>query len=152
MKRFELVDISGDAGIVAFGGNLRELFGNAAAGMYSLITDAEKFQETKSIHVHIERDSLESLLVAWLNELIFLFDTNGFVAKDIAITILSVPSEEGTFTAGAEKRFALRASLSGEEFDPSRHEGKLLIKAATYHDLQLEKRGGTWRSKIIFDI
>ncbi len=42
MKRFELIDISGDAGIRVFGESLEDLFLNAAAGMYSLITDPDK--------------------------------------------------------------------------------------------------------------
>jgi SHS2 domain-containing protein len=146
MKRFELVDISADAGIAAFGGNVRELFENAAAGMYSLITNVESVHERKTIDVAIERDSLEGLLVAWLNELIFRFDVDGFIAKKIVITGLSIPPEE------AGKPLAVRASLSGEEFDPARHEGKLLLKAATYHNLRIEKTGDIWRSEIIFDV
>ncbi len=151
MKRFELVDISGDAGIVAFGRNIKELFRNAAAGMYSLIIDAESVEEKKTVDIAVGKDSLERLLVAWLNELIFRFDVDGFIAKKIVITGLSVPP--GTASgAGAEGAFTVSASLSGEEFDPARHKGKLLLKAATYHDLRVEKKGDLWRSKIIFDV
>jgi SHS2 domain-containing protein len=152
MKRFELVDISADAGIAAFGGNVRELFENAAAGMYSLITNVDSVQEEKTIDVAVERDSLEGLLVAWLNELIFRFDVDGFIAKRIVITGLSVSPEEAASGGEAEKPLAVRASLSGEEFDPARHEGKLLLKAATYHNLRIEKTGDIWRSEIIFDV
>jgi SHS2 domain-containing protein len=44
------------------------------------------------------------------------------------------------------------ARISGEEFDPERHEGKLLIKAATYHRLKIENRDHGWKAEIIFDI
>ncbi|MEJ2695187.1 MAG: archease [Candidatus Sulfobium sp.] len=149
MKRFELVDISGDAGIVAFGRSIKELFENAAAGMYSLVTDPEPIREKKTLSVAVEKDSLEGLLVAWLNELIFRFDVDGFIAKKIVIT--GFP-EEAVYAGREVRSLAVRASLSGEDFDPSRHEGKLLLKAATYHDLLIEKKGDIWRSKIIFDV
>ncbi len=151
MKRFELVDISGDAGIVAFGKDIKELFRNAAAGMYSLIIDVESVEEKKTVDIAVGKDSLEGLLVAWLNELIFRFDADGFIAKKIIVTGLSV-SPEAASDAGAEMAFTLNASLSGEEFDPARHKGKLLLKAATYHALRIEKKGDVWRSKIIFDV
>ncbi|MCX5719343.1 MAG: archease, partial [Nitrospirae bacterium] len=40
----------------------------------------------------------------------------------------------------------------GEDFDPERHESKLLIKAATYHKLRIENVGNMWEVDVIFDI
>jgi SHS2 domain-containing protein len=138
MKRFETLDIFGDAGIRAFGNDLPELFANAGIGMYSLITELDSVTEAKRIEVTTHSDTLEGLFIAWLNELVFQFDTYGFVGKSISITALS-----GTSVA---------ASISGEEFDPARHEQRLLIKAATYHRLEVEKRGDHWEAEVIFDI
>ncbi|HWR58699.1 MAG TPA: archease, partial [Thermodesulfovibrionales bacterium] len=75
MKTFDVIDISGDAGIRAYGGTIEELFVNAATGLYSLITDSEGIREKKELPVEVESHALESLLVSWLNELIFHFDT-----------------------------------------------------------------------------
>ncbi|MFN3479154.1 MAG: archease [Thermodesulfovibrionales bacterium] len=136
--RFEVLDISGDVGIRAFGRSLEELFVNAASGMYNLITDTGAVEERKSINVEVESHSLEGLLVSWLNELIFQFDTYGFVGKEIVIKEFS---ERG-----------LKASLSGEDFDEARHEKRLLVKAATYHQLKIERTGEDWKAEIIFDI
>jgi SHS2 domain-containing protein len=79
MKHFEILDISGDAGIRAFGSDLPELFVNAGAGMYSLITDTGKVREKRRLEISAEGSSLEGLLVRFLNELIFHFDTYGFI-------------------------------------------------------------------------
>ncbi len=147
MPQFEALDIFGDAGIRAFGSDLKELFKNAALGMYSLITEIDSIREIKAIEISIESSSLEGLLVTWLNELIFHFDAYGFIGKRIAVHDLSSPEDGHT-----EKRFAATASVSGEEFDPLRHEGKLLVKAATYYTLKLQETGGTWEAEIIFDI
>lgn len=136
--RFEVLDISGDVGIRAFGRSLEELFINSASGMYNLITNTEKVERKRNIDIQLQSHSLDSLLVSWLNELIFQFDTYGFIGRDIKIKELS--------------EYKLKASLSGEDFDETRHEKRLLVKAATYHQLRIEKVGGEWKAEIIFDI
>ena len=138
MKQFETIDISGDAGIRAFGSDLPELFANAGTGMYSLITDLKDIGEAQHLAVTAQSETLEGLFIAWLNELVFHFDAYGFVGKKIAIVNLT-----GT---------SISAVLSGEEFDPSRHAQGLLVKAATYHRLSVEKRGDHWEADVIFDI
>ena len=158
MKAFEVIDISGDAGIRAYGETMEELFINAATGMYNLITNLEDVGEEREIAVALESHSVEGLLVSWLNELIFHFDTYGFVGKKIVITEItpsvafpSAERESGQTPLSAPEH-RLKGSVSGEDFDPERHERRLLIKAATYHQLSLEKREGQWVTNVIFDI
>lgn len=138
VEKFEILDIAGDVGIRASGENKQELFVHAALGMYSLITDTDELREETSIAVSVESDTLDGLLVSWLNELIFHFDTYGFLGKHIDVLEMS------------DNR--IDAHLWGEEFDSKRHEGKLLIKAATYHRLRIEQKDHLWEAEIIFDI
>jgi len=138
MKQFEILDIFGDAGIRAFGKDLPELFAHAGIGMFSLITKLDSVTEARHIIVTVESETLEGLLIAWLNELVFHFDTYGFVGKKICVTEMT-----GT---------RVSATVSGEEFDPGRHERGLLIKAATYHRILLQERDDHWEAEVIFDI
>jgi len=138
MKRFELIDISGDAGIRAFGHSLEDLFLNAAAGMYSLITDPGGVVPRKSIDIKAEAASSEGLLVSWLNELIFHFDAYGFIGRDIHIQKLN--------------NTLIISTIDGEDFVPERHGRGLLIKAATYHKLKIERKEDHWEADVIFDI
>jgi SHS2 domain-containing protein len=138
MEKFEVLDISGDVGLKAFGESKDGAFINAAVGMYSLITNLDAVEEKKSIDVSVESHSPDGLLVSWLNELIFHFDAYGFIGKRVEISHFSENE--------------IRATIKGEEFDPGRHEGKLLIKAATYHRLKLEKKRDGWEIEVIFDI
>jgi SHS2 domain-containing protein len=138
MKRFELIDISGDAGIRAFGRDLGELFANAAAGMYSLIAAPGGVLPRKSMDIKAEGASLEGLLVSWLNELIFHFDTYGFIGRDIHIQKLN--------------NTLIMSTIDGEDFVPERHGRGLLIKAATYHKLKIERKEEHWEADVIFDI
>ena len=153
MEKFKVLDVSGDIGIEAYGATARAAFVNAAAGMYSLITNPEAVREKKTITITTESISLEGLLVAWLNELIFHFDTYGFIGKRITVdefTPSLAVSPEGR--GGEKESYRIRAAVSGEGFDSGRHEGKLLIKAATYHRLKVEKKDARWQIDVIFDI
>ena len=141
MKKFEPIDISGDVGMRAFGTTVEEAFINEAMGMYSLITDIEGVGETQKIIIETQSDSIEGLLAGYLNELIFQFDAYGFVGRSIDINIFRL--EPAPF---------LKATVRGEEFNPEKHDRKLLIKAATYHKLRIEKTGDVWEIDVIFDI
>lgn len=153
MKSFEVLDISGDVGLKAYGKSLRDAFMNAAIGMYSLITDLEMVKEERVLDVSVESDSMEGLLVSWLNELVFHFDAYGFIGKRISITELtpSSPPGGGGQPAGLQT-YRIKGSITGEDFNPERHERRLLIKAATYHRLKVEKKNGEWEIDVIFDI
>ncbi len=135
---YEVLDISGDVGLKVHGETLEELFINGAVGLYSLITDLSRVKPEKSININVYSESLDGLFVSWLNEIIFQFDTYGFIGREIEIESLN------------ENR--IEAKLKGEDFDPDRHEKGLLLKAATYHNLKIEKRNGVWTAEVIFDI
>jgi len=137
IKQFEQVDISGDVGIKVWGQDLEELFENAAMGMSDLITDVSSVPESESREVHVVAESNEDLLVQWLNELVFIFDTYNYVGKSFSLSIINKK---------------LKAEISGGTFDPSTSESRLLIKAATYHDLSLSKTNSHWEATVIFDI
>jgi len=137
MKKYEQTDSSGDVGIKAWGQNLEELFQNAAEGMFTLITDISGVPASETRGVNITAESKDDLLVNWLNELIFLFDTYSFIGKTFSVSI----HDDN-----------LQAEIQGGSFDPVRNESRLLIKAATYHDLAVKETNGHWQAQIIFDL
>ncbi|MCX8034080.1 MAG: archease [Thermodesulfovibrio sp.] len=135
--KYRIIDVSGDVGIRAEGSSLEECFINSALGLYSLITDIDSVEPAEEKEINLREDNLETLLVSFLNELIFQFDTYGFIGK-----LLSLDIQEGV----------IFAKIKGEKFNPEKHERKLLIKAATYHNLVLKKEDSLWIAEIIFDI
>jgi SHS2 domain-containing protein len=139
MKNFEIIDTTADIGIRAFGADWRELYANAALGMLSLITDIESIQERLERDISVAAPDREGLLAAWLNELIFLFDTEMLLFNRFEIARLS--------------RTQIKARCFGEKADRSRHELKRGIKSATYHKLKVKKqKDGEFWAEVIFDI
>lgn len=134
----EIIEISGDAGIKASGETLAEAYENAGMGMYSLITDINRVDESTSIVFQANGDSPEGLLVSYLNELVFRFDAYGFIGRKIEV--------------GDLRDFSMSVRVHGEKFETARHEQRLLIKAATYHNIKVRQTDGIWEVEVVFDI
>lgn len=139
-KTFNYIEHTADTGIVSYGMTLNEVFIHAAEGMFNLITDPDGISPAASIEVEVKADdkSYETLLVEWLNELLYRFDTDHMLFSHFNISSLS-PDK-------------LRAHCSGERIDLSRHSIKTEIKAATYHMLAIKKTNGGYQAKVIFDL
>ncbi|KWT86062.1 archease [Candidatus Magnetominusculus xianensis] len=138
MGNIEILDVSGDLGIKVLAANLEDVFSTAAIGLYSLTTGIDSIEPLTTVQVNVTEDSVERLLVAWLNELIYLLDTNGFIGKQV--TLMSLDDRH------------ISAEIIGESFNPEKHDSGFLIKAATYHKLRLDKSDPGWSAEIIFDI
>ena len=137
-KSFETFDHTADIGIRAFGPDLPEAFCNAAKGMFSLITDLRKVRSSHKIGVEIAAGDRSSLLMDWLNELLYHFDAEQLLLKKFAISELT--------------NTGLKAECWGEPVDRSRHQLKRGIKAATYHGLKIETAPGGYQIEIILDL
>jgi SHS2 domain-containing protein len=137
-EAFEILDHTADIGIIAYGADIRELFSNAALALFSLITELESIQEKLHFDLEVGSEDRDSLLVEWLNELIYFFD-----AKHILFNRFDIESLTHN---------ALKATCYGEDFDPDKHKIKIGVKAATYHMLRLDMNNDGYKAQIILDI
>jgi len=136
-KDFEILDHTADVGIIAYGADLRQAFANAARALFSLITELDDVEEVLYRDIELTAGDEESLLVAWLNELVYRFDAEGILFKRFDIIQLD------------DNR--LQARVYGEKVDSSKHKLKTGVKAATYHMLKVDKTDG-FRVQVLFDI
>lgn len=138
MKRYELLDHTADIGIIAFGKDLPEAFGNAAYAMFDTLTDADSIKELDRFDIHISASDIGELLVRWLDELLFRYETERVLLKRFDIEIIEDKS--------------LNAAVFGEKVDHARHEIKVEIKNVTYHQLEVEKTPDGYKVQVIFDV
>jgi len=136
-KEFEIVNHTADVGIIAYGADMNGAFANAAKALFSLITELDDVEEVVHRDIELTAPDQESLLVEWLNELIYLFDAENMLFKRFDITQLS--------------QTHLKARSYGHEVDSSKHKLKMGVKAATYHMLKIEKSNGS-KVQVLFDI
>ena len=136
-KDFELINHTADVSIRAYGASMNQAFANAARALFSLITELDDIEEVIYRDIELTAADQESLLVEWLNELIYLFDTENILFKRFDITDLT------------DTR--LKARSYGEKVDSSKHKLKIGVKAATYHMLKVARDNGC-QVQVLFDI
>lgn len=134
----ELENITADLGLEAWGSDLEHAIISTVQGLISLILEFPVSDQHLNKAINIKAQSLPSLLVRFLNEIIYLEETEGFIP--VRITRLKVSGN------------TLQATLSGAVFDPQVHTLKAHIKAATYHGLEIAEKEDEVRIKVIFDV
>jgi SHS2 domain-containing protein len=132
-ERFEEVEHTADIAIRVRGGDLTELFANAAYGMASQLADPGEVALTAESGVELEAPDAETLLVAWLGELLYLGERDECVF--VAFDMLEVTPTR------------LRAVARG---GPAR-EYRGHIKAVTFNDLAVRRTDGGYETTIVFD-
>ena len=134
-KRYEQIPHTADLAARIYASTLPELFTNTAYAMFDLMTDLETARSSSPVRVMVDAPDIESLLVAWLNELLYLSFDRGLIFHDFNVVDLTEES--------------LTAEASGSEPGSRlKHE----IKAATYHDIDIKKTEEGYEVVIIFDV
>lgn len=137
-RPYEVFEHTADIGLHAYGDTLAELFIHAAQGMESLMVPLEQVSNQVSREIVVDGHDSVSLLIAWLNELIFLFDTEYLIFREFNIDDLSETH--------------LKGRASGEPYDAQRHDLSSAIKAVTWHEATVERTECGYKARIIFDI
>jgi len=137
-KNFRFIDHTADIGVVVFGESLPELFQHAAQSFFSVLTELKNIHEKESHSFSLDAPGLEELLVSWLNEFLYLFETQGLLFSRFEIKNLNQEH--------------LEAIAWGEKYTAEKHPIKRIIKAVTFHQLFIQKQKGMWKTQIIFDL
>jgi SHS2 domain-containing protein len=109
-----------------------EVFREALAAFADLVADEQR-TDSERRELEVRADERDSLLVAWLDELAFLAETEGFVPE--RVTELDVGDG------------FVHATLRGHRGEP-RH----LVKAVTLHRLIFAPDGDGWRARVVLDV
>ncbi len=142
---FEIIEHPADVGFVAFGGTLEILFQNAGLAMLSLAGDVAAVEERVQREIDVTARDKESLLFAWLAEILAIADAEQLIFHRVEVRQLS----EGS---ARSPEWRVRGSASGEPFDKTRHRAGTYIKAVTYHQLRVEQTADGWRAQVYLDV
>jgi SHS2 domain-containing protein len=110
------------------------IFGQAVHALRELLEDEEP-AEGPRVERTVEAEATDrgALLAEWLAELVFLAETEGLV-----------PDEARNLVVGED---SVTATVVGRTSEP-RH----LVKAVTYHDLELHRDRDGWRGNVVLDV
>ena len=143
MKPYEIVDHTADVRLKVNGATLKELFQNAAFGMFAVISGngqsgSIKYGVTKAIYIKREVEALEELLVDWLSELLYIFSKEKIFFKSFEVSELN--------------NSGIKGEAHGDNITSGTRAAQTEIKAVTFHGLKIQETARGFSCNIIFDI
>jgi SHS2 domain-containing protein len=136
--KFEILEHPADIGFLAYGTSMEELFENAALAMMHIAGDVEQIRETEHREISATGENTESLLYAWLAEILAVMD-----AERLSLVRAEVVELNEGRVCGV---------VHGEKFDREKHLAGVAIKAVTYHQFAIEKVESGWRARVFLDL
>jgi len=135
---WEHFDVEADVGVRGWGATRGDAFAQATLGVFALLVSPDEVQALERREVRAQADAPEALLVAWIDECLYVHEIEGFVARSVEMTVCTDTLAHGV--------------LHGEPLDPERHRLGTVVKGATYHQVSVEVRDGTHEARIIVDV
>lgn len=136
--RYGSFPTTADMGLWATGTGAEALYEGLARALAAATTDLRTVRPSVERTVTAAGRDPVGLAVAFLGELVTLFQVEGFVPRTVRVEL-----------SGPE-RLALRATLRGEPFDPERHPRRIEVKAVTFHEAVFD--AGRGRARLVVDI
>ncbi len=138
--RYRLLDIAtADIAFEAYGKDLNELFVNIGKAVTEIMTDIKKVKPEMTKEFEIHSEDLESLVFDFISELLYYKDAEGLVFSEFEIRIEK------------NEKYNLKCIAKGEKLKREKHEIRMEVKAATYHQM-LIKRDKEWKARIVLDV
>jgi SHS2 domain-containing protein len=139
---YKFIDHTADIAFDVEADNLNELFIASAYAWRESISDDRSLTENNEKSIKLEEDSLEILLVAFLSELNYLFQSESWLMNSIhSVQIIKEINN-----------WHLRAKILGSNFNRNQMKLKAEIKAITYHQMEIKEEHGKFSTRIVFDI
>ncbi len=135
-SRFKFLKHTADVKFQAFGNNLAQVFENSALAMMSVMYKGKVKNRMKK-RINIKGKDLENLLYNFLEEFLFLLDSEGFFLSKVKVNI-------------DEKSLKLTAELQGDKAE--NYKIGLDVKAITYNEMYVKKRGKSYICQVVLDV
>lgn len=168
---FEPIDHTADVALRVWADSLEELFRQAALGLSALLTDPARVGRDRAVEIRASGIDEEELLIAWLEEILYAFESRRELLVEFSRPVISPGGEAGSEAgsvaggeasseagsvaggeAGEPAAYRVRAMARGAIWDRERHRIRSAVKAATYHDLRLAPDAqGRYATTIVFD-
>ncbi|MGI0029782.1 MAG: archease [Nitrososphaera sp.] len=137
---YRFLDHMTDALIEAYGSTLEEAFENAGKALSDTMIDVQRVRPEREVKIQAHGDDLHSLLFNWLDKVMLLAVSEGFVMSEFAVAIRG------------NTGYHLQGSGWGEKLDLEKHHYKVEIKAVTYHEMQIQQESSGVTVRFLLDL
>ena len=134
--KYKFLEHTSDAKFQAFGTTLEQAFSNAALALASIMLNPKTIKPKIKKELKVKGIDEKSLLYNFLEEILFLLDTEQFLLnKNKKIEI---------------KNNELKATLTGDKAENYQIEGA--VKAITYNDMEIKKQNNKYMVQVVVDL
>ena len=137
-RGWEHFEVEADVGVRGWGDSRAAAFAEVTLGVFALLVDPAEVEAREVREVRAQADGPEALLVAWVDECLYVHDIEGFVVHEAEMTVCTDTLAHGL--------------LRGEPVDPARHRVGTVVKGATYHTVAVGVREGVHEARVIVDV
>ena len=132
--KFKFLKHTADIKFQAFGKSIDEAFENSALALANTMYSG-KVAKVKKKKIKVEGKDYESLLYNFLEEILFLLDSEGFFVSDVKVFV---------------KDFSLVAEVFGDNSE--NYKIGLDVKAITYNEMFVKNLRGKWVCQVVLDV
>ncbi len=131
---FEEIEHTADWALRVHGQNLTDLFRNAALGMLSMLDIEPVPGKTEKRVFELKAEDTETLLVSWLEELLYPLEVENAAVVDFQVEVL--------------EKVLLKATIELKKIASIKKE----IKAVTFNELDIRTVDSGYETIIVFDV
>ncbi len=138
MKAYKFLEHTADVKFQAFGKTIEEAFKNSALAFQETLTQKTKIKPKikKKLTIESKNRGTERVLLDFLEEFLYLFDTEGFVLSKI--TDIKITKNN------------LVAEVIGDNYKNYKFTND--IKAVTYNDMFVKEEKDKWTCQVVLDV
>ena len=135
---WEHFEVEADVGVRAWGESRAGAFAQATLGVFALLVEPTEVDIREVREVRAQAEGPEALLVAWIDECLYVHEIEGFVVRRVKVDTCTDTVVHGV--------------LHGEEVDAGRHRLGTIVKAATLHRVVVAESAGRHEVRVIVDV
>lgn len=141
-SRFKFFEHTADTIFEGYGRTFEEAFANAALAMEEVMTDTAKVKPAKEEKITASGQDMKALLYDFLEKFLILKDAKNMLFSKISVVEIK-ETKEG---------YKLQATAKGEAFNPNKHTDKTVVKAVTYHEMEIGEKDKKKYVRVLVDI
>ena len=137
-NKYTYIEHTADVKFQAFGTSLEEAFENSALALIGIMIDKKVSGKVKK-SIKVEGKDYEALLYNFLEELLFLLDSQDFLLSESKARISEKNGKK-----------MLVAELVGDNV--KKYEANTDVKAITYNGMFVKEEKGKWTCQVVVDV
>jgi len=136
-KKYRIFRRPSEMHIKLTGDSQAQILSDVGLALFDLLVDLTTVETAESVFLEVEGTDSDELMANWLRELLYAYQTSGYVLKEFNI------QETG--------EYFVRAEAKGEKCDPDRHEEREEVGVVASRLCRLGKTGNQWTAQAGFE-